>query len=125
MYKNKDVKVILSEEANDVYDELNKIVGGEIKKGVDSSFHQTLLRSIKRIIETLKDNPFAGDQVRKTLIPPKYIVKYEINNVWRIELANRWRLIYTIKSENVEIINFILDIVDHKKYDKIFGYKKH
>jgi len=76
MYKDKDVKVILSEEANDVYDELNKIVGEEIKKGVDSSFHQTLLRSIKRIIETLKDNPFAGDQVRKTLIPPKYIVKY-------------------------------------------------
>ena len=96
MYKNKDVKVILSEEANDVYDELNKIVGGEIKKGVDSSFHQTLLRSIKRIIETLKDNPFAGDQVRKTLIPPKYIVKYEINNVLHYQGA-----IITLSKNNI------------------------
>src|SRR3989344_2177656 len=125
MYKDKEVKVILSEEANNVYDELNKIVGDEIKKRIDSSFHQTLLRSIKRVIETLRDNPFAGDQVRRILMPRKYIIKYDVKNVWRIELANRWRLLYTITSENVEIINFVLDIVDHKKYDKIFGYKKH
>lgn len=125
MYKDKEVKVILSEEANKVYDELNKIVGEEIKKRIDSSFHQTLLRSIKRVIEMLKDNPFAGDQVRRILMPRKYIAKYDVKNVWRIELANRWRLLYTINSENVEIINFVLDIVNHKKYDKIFGYKKH
>ena len=84
-----------------------------------------MLRSIKRVIETLKYNPFAGDQVKKMLIPQKYIIKYDSKNVWRIELANRWRLLYMVTSENVEIINFILDIVDHKKYDKIFGYKKH
>jgi|SRR3989344_2456319 len=125
MYKDKEVKVILSKEASEVYSELNKIVGEEIKKGINSSFHQTLLRSIKRVIETLKYNPFAGDQVKKMLIPQKYIIKYDSKNVWRIELANRWRLLYMVTSENVEIINFILDIVDHKKYDKIFGYKKH
>lgn len=123
MYKDKEVNVILSQEANEVYEELNRIVGEEKKEGIESSFHQTLLRSINRIKDLLKDNPFAGDQVKKKQIPPKYIVEYNVDNLWRIELANRWRLVYTITGNKIEIINFILNIFDHKNYDKIFGYK--
>ena len=120
---DKAVRVVLSDDANKVYEELNEIVGDEIKKGILSSIHQTLLRSIKRVREILVKNPFAGDQVPKKRIPRKYIKKYDVENVWRIELANRWRLIYTIKGEEIEIINFVLEIVDHRNYDKIFGYK--
>lgn len=123
MFKDKEVRVILLDEAKDVYKELNHIVGDELKKGIKSSIHQTLLKSINWVKEILKDNPFAGDQVRKKQIPAKYIINYDVNNLWRIDLANRWRMIYTIRGEEVEIINFILDIIDHKKYDKIFGYK--
>lgn len=122
MYKNKDKKVILSREADKVYMELNKVVGEEKNKGIKSSFHQTLLRSINRVKDLLKENPFAGDQVKKKQIPSKYIIKYNVGNVWRIDLANRWRLIYTIKGNEVEIINFVMDIFDHKKYNKVFGY---
>lgn len=123
MYKNKEVIVRLSEEANEVFEELNKIVGEEKKKGVESSFHQTLLRSILRVKDLLKANPFAGDQVPKRQIPNKYSNKYNSENAWRIELANRWRLVYTITGNQVEIITFIMDIYDHKDYDKVFGYK--
>ncbi len=123
MYKGKDVRIILSEEADEVYEELNKIVGEEKRKGIDSSFHQTLLRSIKRVRKLLKENPFAGDQVPKRLIPKKYILKYDADNIWRIELANRWRLIYTITGNDIEIINFVIDIFNHKKYDLVFKYK--
>lgn len=125
MYKNKEVKIIFSKEANEVYEELNRIVGEEKKEGVESSFHQTLLRSINRIKDLLKENPFAGDQVKKKQIPSKYIVEYNIDNLWRIELANFWRLIYAVTGDKIEIINFVLDVMDHKDYDKIFGYKKH
>lgn len=120
---SKDVKVVLSDEADKVYTELNEIVGEEDKKGIHSSFHQTLLRSIKRASELLKQNPFAGDQIQKRLIPKNYITKYDAENLWRIELANRWRLIYTIEGNRLEIINFIVNIYDHKKYDKDLGYK--
>lgn len=123
MFENKEIKVTLSEEANKEYEELNQIVGGEIKKDIDSSVHQTLLRSINRAKDLLKQNPFAGNQVPKRQIPSKYINKYDADNIWRIELANRWRLIYTITGNQIEIINFILDIFDHRKYDKIFRYK--
>jgi len=88
MYKNKEVRVIFSEKANLVYEELNRIVGEEIKNKIDSSFHQTLLRSINRVKELLKSNPFAGDQVHKERIPKDYI-KEEVRNIWRIELADR------------------------------------
>jgi len=123
MYKRKDVIIKLSEEANEIYEELNKIVGEEKNKGINSSFHQTLLKSIHRVRDLLRENPFAGDQVPKRQIPAKYAQKYNADNVWRIELANRWRLVYTITGNQIEIVTFIMDIFNHKNYDNTFGYK--
>jgi len=40
------------------------------------------------------------------------------------ELINFWRMLYTIKGDQIEIICFILDIMNHKEYDKKFGYRK-
>jgi hypothetical protein len=123
MYKDKEVIVRLSKEANEVFEELNRIVFEEKQKGVDGSFHQTLLKSIIRVRDLLKENPFAGNQVEKRRIPKEYIKKYDAENIWRIELANRWRLVYSITGSQVEIITFVMDIFDHKGYDKVFGYK--
>ncbi len=33
-------------------------------------------------------------------------------------------MLYTVKDKEIEIIAFILDIVNHKDYNKKFGYKK-
>ncbi len=123
MFGDKEIKVSLSDDAEKVYDELNRIVGQEKLKGVESSFHQSLLRSILRTKNLLKKNPFVGDQVRKRQIPKKYIDKYSAENVWRVELADRWRLIYTIEGNEICITNFVLDIFDHRDYDKVFEYK--
>lgn len=123
MFQGKEVSVRLSEEADAVYQELNEIVGEERLKGIESSFHQTLLRSIQRVRDLLKQNPFAGDQVKKKQIPLKYVQKFDVDNVWRIELADRWRLVYTITGNQLEIITFVMDIFDHKDYDAVFGYK--
>jgi len=48
---------------------------------------------------------------------------HDVKNLWRVELSNYWRLIYTVSGNELEIIDFILDIIDHKRYNKIFGYK--
>jgi len=66
---NKTIKVVLSEEATKQYEELNKVVGEEIKKGITNSIHQQLLKSIKQKTELLKINPQAGTHVPKSLIP--------------------------------------------------------
>lgn len=83
-----------------------------------------LLRSIKQKIDFIKANPFYGDNIQKALIPQEYIIKYKARNLWRVELTNYWRMLYTIKGDQVEIVCFVLKMMDHKDYDKIFGYKK-
>lgn len=72
-FKGKEVKVVLSADATEQFNELNRIVGEEMQKGVTSSVHQSILRSIERVKGWLKDNPFVGDQVKKGQIPECYI----------------------------------------------------
>ena len=103
---------------------MNKAVGEEIAKGITSSDHQTLLNSIKQKIEIMKVNPEYGVHIPKDRIPKEYIRDYDVNNLWKINLAGAWRMIYTIRGSNVEIISLILDIIDHNSYNKKFGYKK-
>lgn len=122
-FKGKEIKVVLSEEATEEYDELNRIVSEELQRGITSSVNQSIFRSIERVKGWLKDNPFAGEQVQKSKIPQYYLNKYDATNLWRIDLSDYWRLIYTIQSSEVEIIDFVLNIINHKKYNKIFGYK--
>lgn len=124
MFKGKSVRVIFSAEVNEEYSELNRLVGEERRKGVRSSEHQTLLRSVQRAIELLRTNPFVGMQIPKRLVPKKYVQKYDVTNLWKLNLAGFWRMIYTVTSEGIEIISFVLDIIDHKTYDKIFGYRR-
>lgn len=65
MFKGKPTKVIITGEAKEEFDDLNKVVGEEIAKGITSSDHQTLLNSIKQKIELLRDNPEYGVHILK------------------------------------------------------------
>ncbi len=80
--------------------------------------------SLVYLIELLKINPQAGFHIQKSLIPRLYKDKYDVNNLWKIDLSGYWRMIYTLKTGEVEITNFILDFLDHGTYDKVFGYEK-
>ncbi|MBN2101986.1 MAG: hypothetical protein JW716_03895 [Candidatus Aenigmarchaeota archaeon] len=124
MFKGKITKVIITGEAKEEFDDLNKLVGEEISKGITNSDHQTLLNSIKQKIELLRDNPQYGIHIPKDRTPKEYIKNYDVNNLWKINLSGAWRMIYTIRGNEVEIISLILDIMNHRDYEKKFGYKK-
>ena len=82
-----------------------------------------LKKAITRAIKDLKENAFCGIQVPKRLIPKEYIRKYKINNLWKYDLPNAWRLMYTVTPENeVELISAILEWFNHKEYEKRFNY---
>lgn len=117
---NKPTRVILLDEAEAEYRRLNEIVGQQITDGKENTDEIQLLKSIKTKIEFIKANPFYGDNIPKKLIPSEY----HVQNLWRAELVQFWRMLYTIKGDEVEIICFVLDILDHSKYNKKFGYKK-
>ena len=124
MSNSKIVTVIITGDAKEEFDKLNRVVGTEIKNGIITSDNQTLFNSIKQKIELLKENPECGINIKKYIIPKKYICNYDVNNLWKINLASAWRMIYTIRGSQVEIICLILDLMNHKDYDKRFGYKR-
>ena len=122
-FRGKEVRVVLSKGAKQQYDELKNVVSEEQKNGAANSFNQQLLKSIDNKIEYLKMNPLAGDNTQKPL-PSNLVIKYDINNLWIVDLVGYWRMLYTLKTSEVEIISLILEWMDHGKYDKTFGRKK-
>jgi hypothetical protein len=79
--------------------------------------------AIDRKLDLVRSNPKYGQSIAKRLIPKKYKRKYHIDNLYRIELPFFWRMLYTLRDNKIEIIAFVLDIVDYKKYDKKFNYR--
>ena len=116
----KPVRVVLLGEADSEYKLLNELVGQQIKEGKEHTEEIQLLRSIKQKTELIKANPFYGDNIEKKKIPQSY----NVQNLWRVELTGYCRMLYTIKGDQIEIICFVLKILDHDRYNKKFGYKK-
>ena len=116
---NKAVRIVLSPEAEEVYKYLTK-------QALNSKIERTILNALTKKIELIKLNPHYGDPIAKNLIPQEYKIKYNVTNLFRLELPNFWRMLYTLTNgeTKIEIISFILDIVGHDKYNKKFGYKE-
>jgi len=81
-----------------------------------------LYEFINRAIDDLKVNSTCGIKIPKNLWPKDYITKYGITNLWKYDLPNGWRLIYTIEADEIRIMNIILEWFDHKEYERRFGY---
>ena len=115
----KNVKVILSTEAQEVYQYLKE-------NEENSKTERMILKSVNQKVELIKQDVHYGDPIAKNLIPEEYKIKYGIRNLFRVELPSFWRMLYTLTNDEneIEIIAFILDIVDHPTYDKKFGYRK-
>ena len=113
----KEVRVILSPEAEQVYKKLNS-------EAESSKQARMILKAINQKKELIKQNIHYGNPVAKNLIPKEYKVKYGAVNLFRVELPCFWRMLYTLtNNEQVEIIAFVLDIIPHPEYNKKFGYK--
>ncbi|MFQ5406372.1 MAG: hypothetical protein ACE5DI_04410 [Candidatus Micrarchaeia archaeon] len=115
----KTVRVVLSPEAEEVYAYLNK-------EASVSKTERTILNALNKKVELVKANPHYGDPVAKKLIPREYLTKYGVKNLFRVELPNFWRMLYTLTDgeTEIEIIAFVLGVLDHKEYNRKFGYRK-
>ena len=112
MYYGKEVRVFLKFQAKERYLILQQKTDKESK---------SVFNSVERIKNILNENPQHGEPVAKRLIPPKLAV-LGIQNLYRVELSNYWRMLYTLEGDEKEIYIFILIIMPHKEYDKLFGY---
>ncbi len=114
----KTIRVKLSPEAEEVYKHLNREASG-------SKIERMILRAVNQKVELIKSNPHFGDSIAKRLIPEEYKQKYGVTNLFRVELPAFWRMLYTLTDgeSEIEIIAFVLDLIDHNEYNKKFGYK--
>ncbi len=119
----KPVRVLITGDARKEFEALREAVQEELREGIAQSDHQILLRAINHKVELLKQDPQYGIHIPKDRIPKVYKTFYDVNNLWKINLSGAWRMIYTIRGSQVEIIALILDILNHKTYDKKFGYR--
>ena len=81
-----------------------------------------LLAWIERAFEDLEENAFCGTQIPKKLFPKKYVTEYQIDNLWKYNLPNAWRLLYTVQNGEVCVLSIILEWMSHKDYEKRFKY---
>lgn len=81
-----------------------------------------LFEAINRAIDNLKNNPLYGTRVPSQQVPKEYVKRYQVTNLWKCDLPNAWRLIYTIKGDDVEIVSMILEWMTHKEYERRFNY---
>jgi mRNA-degrading endonuclease RelE of RelBE toxin-antitoxin system len=113
MYYGKEVVILLKDQAKEKYLELRKDENRESRYMLDS---------ICRAKIKLLNNPQVGNPITKKLFP-KLLVQQRIQNLYRLELSGYWRLLYTLSGDKDTIFVFVLLILTHKEYNKIFGYK--
>ncbi|MFQ6128073.1 MAG: hypothetical protein ACE5QW_04140 [Thermoplasmata archaeon] len=74
--------------------------------------------------DRLVDDPTVGDPIRKSLIPAVLQKRYRATNLFRLELPEGWRILYTIVScPGFDAEIHILRVLPHKEYEKLLGYR--
>ncbi|MAH03803.1 hypothetical protein CMI39_03390 [Candidatus Pacearchaeota archaeon] len=91
----------------------------ELKEGKFEE--RKLFNFINRAFDDLKENPFCGIKIPHDRWPKEYEQK-KINNLWKYNLPNAWRLIYTLVGDEIKIVSMILEWFDHKSYNRKFNY---
>ena len=92
----------------------------DLKQG--RSNERELYGFLERAFKDIEKNGFCGVQVPKNLIPKEYIQKYNVANLWKYNLPNAWRLLYSIKGNQLVVISIIIEWMNHKDYEKRFKY---
>lgn len=102
----KHVRVILAPEASEAYHNV-------INKASDSKQEEAILNVFLQKVELMKENVHYGQPIAKKLIHVEYKTKYGIMNLFRVELPNFWRMLYTLTAGSpcIEIIVLVLDII--------------
>lgn len=82
-----------------------------------------LIELISKATAKLAQDREAGIKIPRKLWPEEYIQKHDVSNLWKLNLDACWRLIYTLRGTEAELFLIYLDCLDHKSYDRKFGYR--
>jgi len=78
---------------------------------------------LDRAFSDIQKDAFCCIQIPKRIIPKEYFKRFgNIDNLWKYDLPNGWRLIYTIKKDEVVVLSIMLEWMDHNDYERRFNY---
>lgn len=83
---------------------------------------QRLYEWLNRAFDDLAKNAFCGVQIPKKQIPKHYLKKYEIDNLWKYNLPDAWRMLYSVARDEIVVVSIILEWLPHKEYERRFDY---
>lgn len=83
---------------------------------------KSMCANLNRAFKQIEENSFCGIQIPKRLIPKDYLKKYGIRNLWKYNLPSGWRLLYSIKSNQVMVVAIVIEWLKHKDYEGEFKY---
>jgi len=52
-----------------------------------------------------------------------YITRWKVRNIYECRVGPDWRLTYTLLSDGAGAAVVALEVVTHKEYDRLFGYR--
>jgi len=111
------VEINLSKE---FLDEFAKIEKKAEKGNGDAAY---IMKIINRGIVKLSADYECGQRIPRDLWPEYYVRKYDVSNLWRLRLDDSWRMIYTMRGDQIRVVAMVLECMDHKDYNKRFGYR--
>lgn len=107
MLPSKTIEVVGHRDFRKIYDELS-----------DNS----LKKRIAVIINEMKSDVNNGDYIKRKPYPSKY-QHHLIANLFVYDIGNTYRLIYTVRTEKDKKTYQYMDLLTHKEYDVVFGYR--
>jgi len=78
--------------------------------------------NLLKAFSEIEKNAFCGIRIPKRLMPHDYVVNYNIHNLWKYNLPNAFRLLYSVESDGVLVLAIILEWFNHKNYERKFNY---
>ncbi len=104
--------VVLSEAAAASLDELDETSGSRKEAA-------SIAKRVRKLKPILLADALHGEVVKKPL-PKALVAKHGVENLYVEDLPSFWRLLYTIVRVDMKPHVVVVEIVDHKQYDKWF-----
>lgn len=84
--------------------------------------NSALFKDVQGVINKLKRDIVPGERIRFELIPKYYKKRHGIDNAFHVYLPEGMRLIYSITIYKGEKTAFLMELTDHKHYERRFNY---
>lgn len=81
-----------------------------------------LYNVVRDVIDDLKNDKIPGERIKRDRVPRYYTKKHDLNAIFKVDLPGYWRLIYGITTVHGEKKALIMEMFDHVKYNRRFGF---